>query len=98
MDGVWLVIEGRVRFYTVADKLVAELGKHEGILIPRGYKYWFESVGKEPLHILQFESIPGGGQIRTDRHAPQKLGKTRPPPKHFTRGPDGLVETEASPY
>jgi len=97
LDGVWLVMEGRVRFYTEGDKLVAELGKNEGILIPRGYKYWFESVGKAPLHILQFESIIGGGQIKTERHAPQKFGVTKPPPRNFKQGPNGLVETDATP-
>lgn len=58
MDGFWFVLAGRVRFYTEGDVLVAELGKHEGILVPAGAKYWFEAVGEgEPLELLQVESI-----------------------------------------
>ena len=52
-DGFWLVLGGRVRFYGEGDVLLAELGKHEGILMPRGFKYWFESAGDETLEILQ---------------------------------------------
>jgi mannose-6-phosphate isomerase-like protein (cupin superfamily) len=52
-DGFWFVLEGRVRFYTEGDALVAELGPREGVLIPRGFKYWFEQTGDEPLQILQ---------------------------------------------
>lgn len=29
----------------------------EGILIPRGFKYWFESAGEEALELLQFEAF-----------------------------------------
>ncbi|SRR5579884_3651111 len=52
-DGFWLVLGGRVRFYGEGDVLIAELGQHEGLLMPRGYKYWFESASDEPLEILQ---------------------------------------------
>lgn len=52
-DGFWFVLEGRARFYTEGDELVAELGPREGVLIPRGFKYWFEQTGEEPLQILQ---------------------------------------------
>jgi mannose-6-phosphate isomerase-like protein (cupin superfamily) len=57
MDGFWFVLGGRARFYTEGDRLIADLGPHEGVLIPRGYKYWFESVGDEPLELLQVESF-----------------------------------------
>jgi mannose-6-phosphate isomerase-like protein (cupin superfamily) len=52
-DGFWLVLSGRVRFYAEGDRLLGDLGPHEGILIPRGFKYWFESASDEPLEILQ---------------------------------------------
>jgi mannose-6-phosphate isomerase-like protein (cupin superfamily) len=52
-DGFWMVLEGRARFYTEGDVLVADLGPREGVLIPRGFKYWFEQTGDEPLQILQ---------------------------------------------
>lgn len=52
-DGFWLVLGGRVRFYGEGDVLLADLGKYEGILIPRGFLYWFESASDEPLEILR---------------------------------------------
>src|SRR5262245_8962927 len=56
-DGCWLVLGGRVRFYGVDDVVLAELGKYEGILIPRNTLYWFESCGDEDLEILQFDAF-----------------------------------------
>jgi mannose-6-phosphate isomerase-like protein (cupin superfamily) len=56
LDGVWFVLGGRVRFYTTDDALVADLGPGEGVFVPRMFPYWFESVGPEPLEILQFEA------------------------------------------
>jgi mannose-6-phosphate isomerase-like protein (cupin superfamily) len=67
LDGFWMVIRGRARFYTDGadgeDKLIAEAGPLEGVLLPRGYRYRFEKIGPEDLEILQVESfdvdIPG---------------------------------------
>jgi mannose-6-phosphate isomerase-like protein (cupin superfamily) len=56
-DGFWFVLRGRARFYTEGDRLVADLGENEGILVPRGYKYWFESSGAEMLELLQVASV-----------------------------------------
>ena len=52
-DAFWYVINGAVKFYGEGDRLVGEYQKGEGILIPRGYKYWFESAAPEPLEILR---------------------------------------------
>jgi mannose-6-phosphate isomerase-like protein (cupin superfamily) len=63
LDGFWMVMRGRARFYTEGDAVVADLGPNEGVVIPRGFKYWFESSGVEDLEILQVEAfdiaIPG---------------------------------------
>jgi mannose-6-phosphate isomerase-like protein (cupin superfamily) len=63
LDGFWMVVRGRARFYTDGDVLIADAGPLEGVLLPRGYKYRFEKVGDEDLEILQVESfdvdIPG---------------------------------------
>lgn len=56
LDGFWFVLGGRARFYGERDELIAELGKHEGVYIPREYPYWFEAVGGEPLELLQVEA------------------------------------------
>lgn len=55
LDGFWYVLKGRARFYSDVNTVHAELGPSEGVLIPRGVKYWFESAGDEPLEILQLE-------------------------------------------
>jgi mannose-6-phosphate isomerase-like protein (cupin superfamily) len=52
-DAFWYVINGAVKFYGEGDRLIGEYKKGEGILIPRGYKYWFESAAPEPLEILR---------------------------------------------
>lgn len=52
-DAFWYVISGAVKFYGEGDALVGEYKKGEGVLIPRGYKYWFESASSEPLEILR---------------------------------------------
>jgi mannose-6-phosphate isomerase-like protein (cupin superfamily) len=52
-DAIWLVLGGRARFYTTDDALVAELGKNEALLIPRGEPYWFESASDENLVIMR---------------------------------------------
>jgi mannose-6-phosphate isomerase-like protein (cupin superfamily) len=56
-DGMWIVLSGRVRFYGDDDILLGELGKHDGILIPRGCRYWFESSSEEPLEILAVQAF-----------------------------------------
>jgi mannose-6-phosphate isomerase-like protein (cupin superfamily) len=77
LDGVWFVLRGKVRFYTTDDDVVAELGPQEGILIPRGYKYWFESMGDEELQLLQVEAsdvpVPTLRDVAADRidHSPR---------------------------
>jgi len=52
-DAFWYVVSGAVKFYGEGDKLIGEYQKGEGILIPRGFKYWFESGSKDPLEILR---------------------------------------------
>ena len=56
-DGVWIVLKGRARFYGKDDALLAELAPLQGLHIQRGFYYWFEKIGDEPLEILQVEAI-----------------------------------------
>jgi len=56
MDGMWMVLAGRARFYGEGNQLLAELGRYEGIMVPRGFQYWFESAGDEDLELLQVEA------------------------------------------
>lgn len=73
LDGFWFVLRGRARFYTEDDALLGEFGKHEGVFVPRGVPYWFESAGDEDLELLQVEatSTPGNSGGRTN-HAPTR--------------------------
>ena len=51
-DGFFMVLQGAARFYGEGDVLFAELGAQEGVVMPHGFKYWFESSGTEPLQLL----------------------------------------------
>ena len=53
MDGFWMVLKGRVRWWGPGDEVLGEFGVHEGIVMPRNSRYWFESIGEEPLELLQ---------------------------------------------
>jgi len=54
-DGFWMALKGRAKFYGEGDHLIAEIGPLEGILVPRGTSYWFESASDEILELLQVE-------------------------------------------
>lgn len=80
LDGLWYVLKGRARFYSDQTTLAANIGPGEGVLIPRGVKYWFESAGDEPLEILQVEgsdkAIRTHDELMSDRNdfTPVKRG------------------------
>ena len=71
-DAFWFVISGAVKFYGEGDKLVGEYKKGEGILIPRGFKYWFESGSKEPLEILRVTAKDQNVENKRVDLSPQK--------------------------
>lgn len=71
-DAFWYVIRGAVKFYGEGDKLVGEYQKGEGILIPRGYKYWFESAAPEPLEILRVTAKDQNVENQRVDHSAQK--------------------------
>ncbi len=74
MDGFWFVLSGKVKFYGPGDVLIGEFGKHEGILIPRGAEYWFESSSTdEDLEILQMAGFEKGVKVERVDAAPQKF-------------------------
>lgn len=72
IDGFWMVLSGRARFYGEGDVLIGEFTAMQGILVPRGTKYWFESAGDEDLELLQVLCFdPGQGFVREDHAAPK---------------------------
>src|SRR5690606_40778727 len=54
-DGFWFVLSGRARFYDENDNVFADVGPHEGVLVPHSTPYWFESADDattlEILHV-----------------------------------------------
>lgn len=52
-DIVYTVLRGRVRFYGPGDLVYGEFGEHEGLVIPAGARYWFETTGEVPLELFQ---------------------------------------------
>ena len=73
MDGFWFVLSGKVKFYGPGDELIGEFGKHEGILIPRGAQYWFESSSDEGLEILQLAAFEKGVKVTRNDVSAQKF-------------------------
>lgn len=73
-DSLWFVVGGRVAFYD-ENGARCELGAHEGIVFPSGTKYWFESVGSEPLEILRV----GARDPRVMRSRSDATQRTRRP-------------------
>lgn len=89
-DGMWFVLSGRARFYTAGDEVIGEFGTHEGVLTPRGFPYWFESIGEEDLEILRVgaydKEIETPGRVD---HEGEQDGRSR----HF----DGRISTLTDP-
>jgi mannose-6-phosphate isomerase-like protein (cupin superfamily) len=71
-DAFWLVLAGAVRFYGEGDSVIAELKQHEGVLIPRGFKYWFESASDEPLEIIRVAARDQNVENKRVNEAPLK--------------------------
>ena len=57
--------------------MIAELGPREGIHIPRGFYYWFESASDEVLELLQVEAVDltAKQNLRLNATARQDPGK-----------------------
>jgi hypothetical protein len=53
MDSFWMVLRGRAKFYGPGDELIGEYGPMDGLVTPRGARYWFEkSSDDEALELL----------------------------------------------
>lgn len=73
MDGFWMVLKGRVRFYGPGNEVQGEFGPHEGVITPRNTPYWFECVGEEVLEILQVVAFDRSVKNRRVDLEPQKF-------------------------
>jgi mannose-6-phosphate isomerase-like protein (cupin superfamily) len=77
-DAFWYVMNGAVKFYGEGDKLIGEFKKGEGILIPRGFQYWFESSSSEPLEILRVTAKDQNVDNKRVNHTPLKAWQLEP--------------------
>ncbi len=62
-DGVWMVLKGECKFYGPGDKLIGDLKEMDGIVLPGGARYWFETTGDVPLEILHITAVENSKQI-----------------------------------
>jgi len=60
VDITWMVLKGRARFYGPGDEIRGEFGPIEGLVIPAGARYWFESCGEDDLELLQIKTYTKG--------------------------------------
>jgi len=66
-ETTWMVLKGRARFVGLGDKVLAELGPMEGILLPGGSRYRFCKIGDEDLEILQMVSVAAESGAAAER-------------------------------
>jgi mannose-6-phosphate isomerase-like protein (cupin superfamily) len=71
-DAFWMVLSGAVKFYAEGDKVIGQFNKGEGLLIPRGFNYWFESASDEPLEILRVAARDQNAENKRVNHTPPK--------------------------
>jgi mannose-6-phosphate isomerase-like protein (cupin superfamily) len=55
-DGFYFVLKGRAKFYGEGNKLFAEVGANEGVLVPHGVAYAFEAADEE-VQMLAVDAI-----------------------------------------
>lgn len=69
-DHVFLILQGEAEFFD-ADGLLGVFGAHQGVLLPRGSVYRFNSTGSEPLVMVRV-GAPNESALgldgRIDRH------------------------------
>jgi mannose-6-phosphate isomerase-like protein (cupin superfamily) len=71
-DHTFIVLQGRARFYQ-PDQPARELGRNEGILLPAGALYKFETASDEPLVLLRVGNVwqPVNGDAAVDNSGRQ---------------------------
>jgi mannose-6-phosphate isomerase-like protein (cupin superfamily) len=75
VDGFWMVLRGRARFFGRGNVTLGELGPHEGILIPRTIQYGYESMAAEDLELLQVLALDRRGPVSRRDHAPKEYDR-----------------------
>jgi mannose-6-phosphate isomerase-like protein (cupin superfamily) len=72
-DHAFIVVEGEATFHLEEEENVYVVKKYEGVMLPKGANYRFESTGEENLVLFRVAAIhqPGarGGRIKPDGDA-----------------------------
>jgi mannose-6-phosphate isomerase-like protein (cupin superfamily) len=69
-DHIFVILQGQARFHDKDDN-ERVLGRNEGIMLPHGCFYYFESCGDEPLVMLRvgaYVEPPKAARIGLDGH------------------------------
>ncbi|GJL83663.1 MAG: hypothetical protein DHS20C01_32970 [marine bacterium B5-7] len=72
VDGFWMVISGRVRFYGDNNELFGEFGPMQGIMLPRNNRYRFECESEEDAEIIQVLHFESDSGFQRDNHEEPK--------------------------
>ena len=65
-DHTFVILQGAARFYGPKGEEKV-IGAGEGVLLPRGAFYWFQTVSKEPMVMLRVGSSTSDADDRFDR-------------------------------
>src|SRR5678815_2366302 len=52
-DHSFMVLEGEAVFHIETDDNTKHVGRYEGIMLPKGVNYWFQSTGGENLVMIR---------------------------------------------
>lgn len=74
-DHIFVILQGQAAFHDKEDNETV-LGRNEGIMLPQGAYYWFQSCGDEPLVMLRVRAKTGKAEI------PRVGADGRPLPGH----------------
>jgi mannose-6-phosphate isomerase-like protein (cupin superfamily) len=67
-----MVLKGAAKFYGPGDVVIGDLKEMDGIVLPGGARYWFETTGDVPLEILHITAVENAKtkdqRINVDKH------------------------------
>ncbi|MBM3598210.1 MAG: cupin domain-containing protein [Alphaproteobacteria bacterium] len=66
-DHAFVVLQGSATFYGPEDRVIAELTRYQGILIPKGALYRFHAHESESLVMLRIGALDAGTFLRSQR-------------------------------
>lgn len=66
-DHSFIVLAGRARFHGPRGE-EKELGPNDGIFLPKGCFYWFETISEEPMVLLRV-----GATVAPDKHPDTRI-------------------------